>query len=136
MTMRSDRQIVFIDALRPIWLRKTPYWHRPSLRGLFNQNPYHGRTPGLAKRTLPWLAWGLGLRLCAWLMRPAPAVIAAALIAFAWWGDAAINSNAYRDGPDLICTYQSASGRQAYRFERAARDESCPRFVFFGNLFG
>ena len=136
MTMRSDRQVVFIDALKPIWLRKTPYWHRPALQGRFAQNPYHGRTPGLSQWTVPWLAWGLGLRLCAWLVRPAPSVVAAALIAFALWGGAAVHSGAYRRGPDLICTYQSASGRQAYRYEQAARDQTCPHFAFFENLFG
>ena len=136
MTMRSDRQIVFVDALKPMMLRKRPYWHRPALRGLFNQNPYHGRTPGLSRLTVPWAAWGQSVRFCAWLVRPAPAVIAAALIAFAWWGAAGANSEAYRSGPDLICVYRTAAGQEWFRYPHAVRGATCPHFVFFENLFG
>lgn len=34
------KQIVFISNLKPMLVRKTPYWERPELRGLFNRNPY------------------------------------------------------------------------------------------------
>ena len=44
-------QIVFADNLKPMLLRKTAYWDRPSLRGKFNHNPYQGRTPALDHRT-------------------------------------------------------------------------------------
>jgi len=136
MTMPSDRQIVFVDALRPLWLRKTPYWHRPALHGLFNQNPYHSGTPRLSKWTVPQIVWGYGLRFCAWLVRPAPAVIAAAFMTFCWWGNAGIVGSTFRTGPDLVCNYQNVSKREAYRYRSVPRDFSCPHFVLFGNLFG
>ena len=136
MTMPSDRQIVFFDALRPLWLRKTPYWHRPALHGLFNRNPYYGGKSRLSKWTAPWLVWGYGLRFCAWLVRPAPAVIAAAFMAFAWWGNAGVVGSSYHEGPDLVCNYQNVSRREAYRYRDVTRDFTCPHFDLFGNLFG
>jgi hypothetical protein len=39
--MHADggQQIVFVDNLKPLLLRKTPYWDRPSLRGKFKVSP-------------------------------------------------------------------------------------------------
>lgn len=137
MTMRDTLQIVFIDNLKPALLRKTPYWQRPSLRGLFGTNPYHHGTPELDPRTVPWSVWGLGLRFCAWLMRPAPVVVAGLVAACIWWSDAGINSATRFDAArgELICNYLTPSEELFARIPDARRGDTCPSFTLFRRLY-
>jgi type IV secretion system protein VirD4 len=39
-------------------LRKTPYWERPELAGMFAGNPYRGGTPGAPWWTPLGICWG------------------------------------------------------------------------------
>jgi type IV secretion system protein VirD4 len=112
MNMDQRMQIVFFDNLKPMLLRKTPYWLRPSLRGTFECNPFQGGTPNLDWRTPLWLLRGAALRLCAWLVRPSPLAAAAALL---WLANAtglgvSVGLSTYGKQARPVCNYMTARG--------------------------
>jgi type IV secretion system protein VirD4 len=138
MTMDANAQIVLIDNLKPALLRKTPYWHRPALRGAFSANPYHAGTPALDPRTTLWAAWGTALRFCAWLVRPSPAVIAALIAAFVYWAEPGVNSAAtfIPARNELVCAYPTPTASLVLRIKNPGRSETCPAFTMFRRTFG
>lgn len=105
MAMRGDHQICFIAGRRPILAKKRPYWKRPELRGSFERNPYHGRTPrtGLHRpqRFLGWLVKWAG-----YLLAPHPAVGAAYILAALLWIRPGIEVHAEQ----TICPYIAPVG--------------------------
>lgn len=122
MTLRADRQIVFVDANKPMLLRKTPYWERPELRGRFYPNPYHAGTPDLPWWIAPGALWGICLRFAAWLVRPAAPVIAAAVMALVFLANPGVfvDFSTGFGGPfanKRICMYRTFTGyaRTLYR---------------------
>jgi type IV secretion system protein VirD4 len=137
MTMNANMQIVLIDNLKPALLRKTPYWQRPSLQGWFNANPYHPGTPALDPQTALWKVFGMGLRFCAWLVRPAPPVIAALAIGFTLWAEPGFNSSAVRDARsnELVCTYATPRASLEWRIWNPNSHTACPGFTMFRTTF-
>ncbi len=130
MNMSADLQIVFADNLRPMLLQKRPYWHRPSLRGSFNLNPYHAETPNLDYRTIFWAVQGAWLRFIAWLLRPSPAIVAVLLFAFTYALDVQVLVR-QRPGTYLhnsSCTFASTRGARFYTTDGG----DCPA-VLIGN---
>jgi type IV secretion system protein VirD4 len=111
MTLRGDRQIVFVDANKPLLLRKTPYWERIGLRGLFHPNPYRPGTPALPLWTAPAAIWGAGLRFAAWLVRPAAPVVAAAVMASVFAADPGVLiTRGWSTQGRLTCFYRTFTG--------------------------
>jgi type IV secretion system protein VirD4 len=134
MHISSQMQIVFADNLRPMLLRKTVYWQRPSLRGRFNRNPYQARTPDLDHRTPFWTAQGLGLRFCAWLAGPSPFVMA--LLCFwvangmhlgIWLGQTADSTPEYP-----VCRYLMTNGVKRYAPVHPKPGQTCSWIIFPG----
>lgn len=112
----SRLQIVFVDNLKPMLLRKTSYWLRPSLRGMFNQNPYQSGTPNLDHRTAFWTVQGKLLRFCAWLAGPSPLVMAALCF---WLTNLAgigvsLGEASWSTPRRPICTYLTTHGPKDY----------------------
>ncbi|HMQ92840.1 MAG TPA: type IV secretory system conjugative DNA transfer family protein [Amaricoccus sp.] len=72
MRLKKTLQIVLLDNLSPLVLKKTPYWERPELRGQFHANPYVGKAarPKLGLRLKLW--WGRLYYLLVCLMAPHP----------------------------------------------------------------
>jgi type IV secretion system protein VirD4 len=131
--MRMDKryQIVFFDNLKPMLLRRTAYWLRPGLRGKFERNPYQAGTPDLDKRTPLWLAQGAVLRLCAWLVRPSPLVLAAALF---WLADATqtgVSLGLAATGREArpACLYLTTQGVVARRPKGSRSQPECPYLI-------
>lgn len=128
MHASSGRQIVFVDNLKPLLLRKTPYWERPRLRGTFDRNPYQSRTPGLPLR-LPFdAAFGVALRFLSWLMAPSPTVVALGLFTLAAWSNLGVSIGRDAEGKNPACVYLQAHG-VTRGYMRSARTE-CPYFIF------
>jgi type IV secretion system protein VirD4 len=124
----SEQQIVFVDNLKPLLLRKTPYWDRPSLRGTFNRNPYQEGTPALNARTPFRALQGIGLRFIAWLAGPSPAVTAIVLFSLATWSHFGV-SLGKETGVRPACLYLQTDGvKRGYL--RSLQTTSCPQFVF------
>jgi type IV secretion system protein VirD4 len=131
MHIESKSQIVFVDNLKPLLLRKTEYWQRPGLRGHFNQNPYQASTPALDTRVPYWTAQGLGLRLCAWLAGPSPVVMALLLF---WLVNAiglgiSLETAIGRSERKAVCTYLTTHGALDYAARAISRGRSCPWFA-------
>lgn len=125
---RSNQQIVFVDNLKPLLLRKTPYWERPRLRGKFDPNPYQSGTPGLALR-LPFdAAAGIILRFLAWVVAPSPTLAALVLFSLAAWSDLGISLGREEREKNPACIYLQAHG-VTRGFMRAAY-VPCPYYVF------
>jgi type IV secretion system protein VirD4 len=78
-TLPDDQQIAFLENRRPARLYTRPYWDRPSLRGLFNDNPYFGRTPSMSAAWPVHTAVGFVLALGGGYAGPFIAMTAAAL---------------------------------------------------------
>ena len=130
--MRMDKryQVVFFDNLKPMLLRRTAYWLRPALRGKFERNPYQAGTPDLEKRTALWIAQGAALRLCAWLVRPSPLVLAAALF---WLADATqsgVSLGLPAAGKDMrpACLYLTTQGVASRQLRGSRKQPECPYF--------
>lgn len=131
MHIESKSQIVFVDNLKPLLLRKTEYWQRPHLRGHFNQNPYQAGTPALDTRVPYWTVQGLGLRLCAWLAEPSPIVMA--LLCF-WFVNTiglgiSLEPVIGRSKQDAVCTYLTTHGALDYAARESSRGQGCPWFA-------
>lgn len=133
MHARSGRQIVFVDNLKPLLLRKTPYWERPRLRGIFGSNPYQSGTPGLPLRLPLDAALGVTLRFLSWLMAPSPTVVALALFTLAAWSNVGVSLGRDTEGKTPACIYLQAHGITR-GYMRSARTE-CP-FLIFRHLGG
>lgn len=131
--LRSDLQIVFADNLKPILLRKTPYWERPELKGTFHANPYHLGTPKLPGWARPARVCGLGLRLAAWVMRPATTVVAAAVMAAVFAASPGVLTE-QRFGPryEMTCTYVTLTGERRFVIRDRRWDEVCSSAYFRG----
>jgi type IV secretion system protein VirD4 len=138
MHIESKSQIVFVDNLKPILLRKTEYWQRPGLRGHFNQNPYQASTPVLDTRIPYWTVQGLGLRLCAWLAGPSPLVMAC----LCFWLVNAIGLGISlepiigRSKEKDVCAYLTTHGALDYAARDISRERSCSWLAFnlgYGN---
>jgi type IV secretion system protein VirD4 len=43
LNLKPDIQIVFVGSLRPLFVKKTPYWMRPAFKGRVNRNPFYER---------------------------------------------------------------------------------------------
>lgn len=41
LNLKPEMQIIFAHGLRPMFLKKTPYWMRPAFKGRVNQNPFY-----------------------------------------------------------------------------------------------
>lgn len=112
--MRVDLrlQYVFMDELKPMTFLKTPYWQRPELSGQFLANPYREETPKLHPNAPLKAAWGQIYRLCAWLVRPSPYVVAALGIFLLVHADAAVNIGGFanRQTGVITCRYAGVSG--------------------------
>jgi type IV secretion system protein VirD4 len=83
LRLPSNRQIVFVENLHPMILKKTPYWKRPALAGCYERNPY---VEGRMRRAniLDYIAalWGAFYYGLLWWAAPHPAaacIITAAL---------------------------------------------------------
>lgn len=131
MHIASDQQFLFIDNLRPFVLRKTTYWERPSFPNKFNRNPYQASTPDLDRRTFAWKIKGLGLRFCAWLAGPSPAVMAALffwLLHSSGTGILIGESGSTKDRQG--CAYLRTDGVKAFSWRRRGPDQSCAWITF------
>ena len=132
MKMRSRDQIVFMDNLKPMLLRKTPYWRRPALRGKFNPNPYRPLTPDLDWRTPFWLVQGAAIRIAAWLVRPSPFMAALPCV---WLANAAqfgVLMGAQMDAAPgrATCTYLMTHGPRDFVAGGTRQQPTCPWIVF------
>jgi type IV secretion system protein VirD4 len=129
MPADGGQQIVFVDNLKPLLLRKTPYWDRPSLRGKFNRNPYQDGTPALNARTPFRALKGIGLRFIAWLASPSPAVTAVVLFSLATWSHFGVSLGKDSSSARTVCLYAQTDGvKRAYL--PSPRATSCPWFIF------
>lgn len=70
---KANYQIVLIDNLQPLRLRKTRYWDRPEFAGRFNPNPYEAGLRRASRWTPLRLVWGRLAYIAAWLLTPHPA---------------------------------------------------------------
>jgi type IV secretion system protein VirD4 len=128
--MDKRLQIVFFDNLKPMLLRRTAYWLRPSLRGTFERNPFQAQTPNLDWRTPLWLLQGAAVRLCAWLVRPSPVVVAAAL----YWCAGAMDTGlplgltTYGAEKRPVCSYLTAKGVALRWPDGSTAKPECPFF--------
>jgi type IV secretion system protein VirD4 len=137
LSMAASKQIVMIDNLKPMLLAKTPYWQRPTLRGLFNPNPYRAGTPSLHWTVPVRTLWGSGARLLGWVMRPAPALIYIALAALLAWAEPGINVGAgwYERGVSTVCHYQTPLSRKHIYFKwRGITLSECPALSWRGRF--
>lgn len=132
MHVSSQMQIVFADNLKPMLLRKTAYWQRPSLRGRFNRNPYQAGTPDLDRRTPLWTVQGLGLRFCAWIAGPSPFVMAALFFWFANWTNLGISLGEPADSTRerQVCRYLMTRGVERYLPRHPQPGETCSWVIF------
>lgn len=130
MHIESKAQIVFVDNLKPILLRKTEYWQRPALRGHFNRNPYQSGTPALDTRSPFRTLQGLGLRFCAWIAGPSPVVMA--LLCF-WLANASglgISLVPWMHSQNGGCTYLTTHGALEYPMRDYDGQQGCSRIAF------
>ncbi|EGE59906.1 TRAG family protein [Rhizobium etli CNPAF512] len=126
-------QIVFAENLKPMVLRKTPYWQRPALRGKFNRNPYQSGTPGLDGRTPYWTLLGLGMRFCAWLASPSPLVMAALCFWLVNLGGVGVSLGPSQASTNsrLVCTFLTTHGALDYSVAQDQRGQkTCPAVTF------
>ena len=79
--LKNHQQLVFIENLQPVILRKTAYWDRPEFAGRFHRNPYETGEKRCGFFTPAKRLWGRLAYLAAWWLTPHPA--AAALISVA-----------------------------------------------------
>jgi type IV secretion system protein VirD4 len=128
MHANGGQQIVFVDNLKPLLLRKTPYWNRPSLRRAFHRNPYQHGTPGLLFRTPFDAGRGAFLRLAAWLAGPSPTIVALILFTLATWSNFGISLGRGTEGANPACLYLQTDGIKR-GYVRSAQTP-CPRFIF------
>ena len=131
MTMGRGQQIALIGNLSPVRLWMTPYWARPELQGLYNPNPYVKDPPAGLPLAAPLLAlWGSLVKVIAWLVRPAPAVIYAAAIMLLLWIDPGLRVDGFWDPRDrsVVCVYRRVLERPEYLFRRLRTPEQCPGF--------
>jgi type IV secretion system protein VirD4 len=70
---RESNQIVIIENLQPIRLKKTRYWDRPEFAGRFHPNPYEGKAKRCSVFTPAKLVWGRLAYVTAWWLTPHPA---------------------------------------------------------------
>lgn len=68
----GDLQLDFINKNRPATLKKTPYWQRPELRGLFNRNPYRKKKSPFTFGTGAKALKGKLFYALIWLIAPHP----------------------------------------------------------------
>ena len=76
-------QVVLMDNLKPLLLRKTAYWERPEFVGRYNPNPFIKSSNELSLMAMPFkFLWGRFVHVCAWWMTPHPvaALIITALL--------------------------------------------------------
>lgn len=132
MHLRDREQLVFIDNLLPMVLRKTNYWERPFLRGKFHPNPYRMAMSDLDFRTPFWAMQGAILRACAWLAGPSPHAIGAALFALVHSANLAVSLGQSEDTANsrLVCPYLMTSGIQEFELRDPRPDESCHWYFF------
>jgi len=88
----SKDQLVFTSKNRPRVLKKTPYWVRPELRGLFHRNPYRKKKSPFTFGTSIKVLKGQLFYALVWLLTPHPVASAlyltcAAGLAAQYWGD-------------------------------------------------
>ena len=117
MCLRSDLQIVSIGNMRPLLLKKTPYWERPGIT-IYNSNPYVEKGAEISLLAPLAAAWGKAVHLAAWMMRPAsPLVIAAVMLAFVVFRPGVLVHKEWRHEYRMtVCFYVTTSGmRAAYR---------------------
>lgn len=133
MTLREDRQIVFADNLKPMLLRKTPYWERPDLRGRFHPNPYHTGTPAVPAWAPFGQAWGACVRCAAWLVRPSPVIVAAIVMALAYFCDPGVLTSRAFDPYRhyALCGYATLMGPHTIVWRGAPRDFACDPIILF-----
>jgi type IV secretion system protein VirD4 len=129
MRSSNTQQIVFADNLKPLLLRNTPYWERPGLRGKFNSNPYVNGTPALGASFPFQLAKGWGVRFCAWLVGPSPAVTATILFALATWSHLGICVGQDTARARTTCLYLQTDGVKRGHL-RSQQSISCPPIIF------
>lgn len=130
MHICGTQQIAFVDNLKPLLLRKTPYWNRPSLRGRFERNPYQGGTPALDYRTPLHVAQGLLLRLCAWLTAPSPVPTAILCCSLASWAHLGVSLGRDSESKIPACFYLMTNGVKRYAAARSPEGPYCVRFIF------
>ena len=126
LSLPSDQQICFIAGERPLLARKRPYWKRPELRGRYQRNPYHGRTPGLG---ILWpLQWVLGqlVKGASYLLAPHPLVGAAYIAAALIWLQPGIRVH----GNQSACEYITLTGIK----ETYPREHSCAPVRVWANV--
>lgn len=116
-SLKSDLQIVSIGNMRPLLLKKTPYWER--LGGeTYNKNPFVGRGAEMSLFAPVSRAWGKAVHFAAWLVRPAsPVVIVAVMLAFYWVRPGVLVEQEWRQRErTTACVYVTTSGKKvAYR---------------------
>lgn len=109
MCLAEGMQIVSIGNLRPLLLKKTPYWQRGGPRH-YNPNPYYGRSPD-GSLAAPLLAfWGRLFHFSAWLMRPATEVVVGAVMLAMIMLQPGVLVGQKSYGRMHICFYATTSG--------------------------
>lgn len=129
MTMGRGQQIALIGNLSPVRLWMTPYWARPELQGLYNRNPYYtGPERGLPPEAPLLALWGVLVKFIAWLVRPAPAIVYAAVIMLLLLLNPAVRVDGYWDPRDrsVVCVYRRVLERSEYLFYRLQTPAQCP----------
>lgn len=80
---KKSEQLVVIENLQVMRLKKTPYWNRPAFTGRYFRNPYVDRPKMMSPLTPFRYVWGRIIHALAWVMTPHPVaslLIAAALL--------------------------------------------------------
>ncbi|MGE0061416.1 MAG: type IV secretory system conjugative DNA transfer family protein [Xanthobacteraceae bacterium] len=126
MCLKDDLQIVSIGNMRPLLLKKTPYWERPGIGG-YNRNPYVERGAEISLLAPLAAAWGKAVHLAAWTMRPASSlVVVAVMLAFFALRPGILIGDEWRHEDRMsVCFYATTSGMYATYTSRLRRPASC-----------
>lgn len=81
----SRYQVVLMDNLKPLLLRKTEYWNRPEFAGRYWPNPYVEKPKGLSAATPFRWVWGRFVYALAWLLTPHPVAALLIIATLAAW---------------------------------------------------
>lgn len=126
MCLKDDLQIVSIGNMRPLLLKKTPYWERPEI-GNYNPNPYVARGAEISLLAPLYAAWGRAVHLAAWAMRPASSlVVIAVMLAFVALRPGILIGDEWRHQERMtVCFYATTSGMYGTYTSRLRRPAYC-----------
>lgn len=137
-TLPMNRQIVMTGNLRPMQIRLTPYWDRPEFAGQFHPNPFAGKAPSLPVSTPLRMVWGNVVRLTAWVLEPAPALLYTAALAAVLTADPGVLEKQEwdRHAQRITCVYRGISGvhRKTHHWPYALAAR-CPEIKIMGSYW-